>query len=29
VKLLTSQLALDWLRRWALGLSVVESGFRK
>jgi len=29
IKLLTSQLALDWLRRWALGLSVVESGFRK
>jgi nicotinamide-nucleotide amidase len=29
VKLLTSQLALDWVRRWALGLPVVESGFRK
>jgi nicotinamide-nucleotide amidase len=29
VKLLTSQLALDWIRRWALGLPVVESGFRK
>jgi nicotinamide-nucleotide amidase len=29
VKLLTSQLALDWIRRWALGLSVVESGFRR
>lgn len=29
VKLLTSQLALDWVRRWALGLPVVESGFRR
>lgn len=29
VKLLTSQLALDWVRRWALGLPVLESGFRK
>lgn len=29
VKLLTSQLALDWVRRWALDLPVVESGFRK
>jgi nicotinamide-nucleotide amidase len=29
VKLLTSQLALDWLRRWAVGLPVLESGFRK
>lgn len=29
VKLLASQLALDWVRRWALGLPVVESGFRK
>jgi len=28
VKLLTSQLALDWVRRWALGLPVLESGFR-
>jgi nicotinamide-nucleotide amidase len=29
VKLLTSQLALDWVRRWALGLPVLESGFRR
>jgi len=29
VKLLTSQLALDWVRRWALGLPVLDSGFRK
>ena len=29
VKLFTSQIALDWVRRWALGLPVVESGFRK
>jgi nicotinamide-nucleotide amidase len=29
VKLLTSQLALDWIRRWALGLPVLESGFRR
>src|SRR6185436_4132788 len=29
VKLLTSQLALDWVRRWAIGLPVLESGFRK
>ena len=29
VKLLTSQLALDWVRRWALDLPVAESGFRK
>jgi nicotinamide-nucleotide amidase len=29
VKLLTSQLALDWVRRWALDLPVLESGFRK
>jgi len=29
VKLLTSQLALDWVRRWALDLPVVESGFRR
>jgi nicotinamide-nucleotide amidase len=28
VKLLTSQIALDWVRRWALGLPVLESGFR-
>ena len=28
VKLLASQLALDWLRRWALGLPIEESGFR-
>jgi nicotinamide-nucleotide amidase len=29
VKLFTSQIALDWVRRWALGLPVVESGFRR
>jgi nicotinamide-nucleotide amidase len=29
VKLLASQLALDWVRRWALGLPILESGFRK
>ena len=29
VKLLTSQLALDWVRRWALDLPVLDSGFRK
>jgi len=29
VKLFTSQIALDWVRRWALGLDVVESGFRR
>ena len=29
VKLLTSQIALDWVRRWALDLPVVESGFRR
>ncbi|MFM7144316.1 MAG: competence/damage-inducible protein A [Alphaproteobacteria bacterium] len=29
VKLLTSQLALDWVRRWAIGLPVLDSGFRK
>lgn len=29
VKLLASQLALDWVRRWALGLPVLESGFRR
>jgi nicotinamide-nucleotide amidase len=29
VKLLASQLALDWARRWALGLPILESGFRK
>lgn len=29
VKLLTSQLALDWVRRWALDLPVLESGFRR
>ncbi|MBM4265926.1 MAG: competence/damage-inducible protein A [Deltaproteobacteria bacterium] len=28
VKLLTSQIALDWVRRWARGLPVLESGFR-
>jgi len=28
IKLLTSQIALDWVRRWALGLPVLESGFR-
>ncbi len=28
IKLLTSQIALDWVRRWAVGLPVVESGFR-
>jgi len=28
VKLLTSQLALDWVRRWALGANVLDSGFR-
>jgi len=28
VKLLTSQLALDWVRRWALGIEILESGFR-
>ena len=28
VKLLTSQIALDWVRRWALDLPVLESGFR-
>lgn len=29
IKLLTSQIALDWVRRWALGLPVLESGLRK
>jgi len=29
VKLFTSQIALDWVRRWALDLPVVESGFRR
>jgi nicotinamide-nucleotide amidase len=29
VKLLASQLALDWVRRWAFGLPVLESGWRK
>lgn len=29
IKLLTSQIALDWIRRWALGLPVLESGLRK
>ncbi len=29
VKLLTSQIALDWVRRWALGLPVLESGLRR
>jgi nicotinamide-nucleotide amidase len=28
VKLLSSQLALDWVRRWALGADVLDSGFR-
>ncbi len=28
IKLLTSQIALDWVRRWGLGLPVLESGFR-
>lgn len=28
IKLLTSQIALDWIRRWAKNLDVVESGFR-
>jgi nicotinamide-nucleotide amidase len=28
VKLFASQLALDWLRRWALGIDVLSSGFR-
>jgi nicotinamide-nucleotide amidase len=28
IKILTSQIALDWIRRWALGLPVLESGFR-
>ncbi|MDG2308904.1 MAG: competence/damage-inducible protein A [Candidatus Binatia bacterium] len=28
IKTLTSQIALDWIRRWALGLPVLESGFR-
>lgn len=29
IKLLTSQIALDWVRRWALGLPVLESGLRR
>jgi nicotinamide-nucleotide amidase len=29
VKLLTSQIALDWIRRWAKGVDVLESGFRR
>jgi nicotinamide-nucleotide amidase len=29
IKLLTSQIALDWIRRWAKNLDVVESGFRR
>ena len=29
IKLLTSQIALDWIRRWAKGLDVLESGFRR
>lgn len=29
IKLLTSQIALDWIRRWALGLPVLESGLRR
>ena len=28
IKLLTSQIALDWVRRWALDLPVLDSGFR-
>lgn len=28
IKLLTSQIALDWVRRWAAGLPVLDSGLR-
>ena len=28
IKVLTAQIALDWVRRWALGLPVLESGLR-
>ncbi|MEO2167675.1 MAG: competence/damage-inducible protein A [bacterium] len=29
IKLLTSQIALDWIRRWAKGIDIRESGFRR